>query len=145
MIDRATRAVPDPLFDGAMDCLDELADAGYALAVATGKSRKGLAAVMAHYDLAHRFVAVGTADDGPGKPHPFMLEKVMAEAGADAADTAMIGDTSFDIEMACAAGATGVGVAWGNHSAATLTAAGAASVAPSFPALTAWLRTRFPL
>jgi phosphoglycolate phosphatase len=136
---------PAPLFPGARECLSRLSAAGYRLGVATGKSRKGLDATFAHHRLAEAFVAVGCADDGPGKPHPFMIEKVIAEAGADPASTAMVGDTVFDIEMARAAGVRAVGVAWGNHSAQALAAAGADVVAKSFAELEDWLRSALPI
>jgi len=143
-IDRETRAMPDALFPGARACLDALEEAGYLLALATGKSRRGLLALLERHGLSQRFAAIGTADDGPGKPHPFMLEKVMAEAGADPADAAMIGDTVYDIEMACAARVAAFGVAWGNHAGDAMLAAGARAVAPDFAALTEMIRETLP-
>jgi len=145
MVHRTTRALPDALFDGACDCLVDLADAGYLLGVATGKSRRGLDALLAHHGIADHFVAVGCADDGPGKPHPFMLQKVMAEAGAVPAETVMIGDTIYDIAMARVAGVRGVGVAWGNHDSEALTEAGADVVVRSFADLTRWVRSELPI
>jgi phosphoglycolate phosphatase len=75
------------------------------------------------------FVTLQTADRHPSKPHPAMLETAMAEAGARPADTVMIGDTVYDIEMGRAAGARALGVAWGYHDPAELLAAGAEAVA----------------
>jgi len=75
------------------------------------------------------FVTLQTADRHPSKPHPAMLETAMAEAGASHADTVMIGDTVYDIEMAIAARARAIGVAWGYHSPEELLAAGAEAVA----------------
>ena len=121
---RTTQASPDVLFEGVRECLIELADAGYLLGVATGKSRRGLDALLAHHGIGDRFVAVGCADDGPGKPHPFMLQKVMAEAGVLPVEIVMIGDTVYDIAIRRAAGVRSVGVAWGNHDVAALTGAG---------------------
>jgi len=143
-VDRETRAMPDALFPGALECLDALDEAGYLLGLATGKSRRGLMALLERHDLVRRFVAIGTADDGPGKPDPFMLKKVMAEAGADAADTAMIGDTVYDMTMARAARAAAIGVAWGNHDGAAMLAAGARAVVPDFAALTELLFAVLP-
>lgn len=136
---------PAPLFEGARDCLARLEAAGYLLAVATGKSRKGLDATFAHHGLAARFVAVGCADDGPGKPHPFMLRKVMAEAGADPASTLMVGDTVFDIDMARSAGVRSAGVVWGNHTPQALAAAGADALPASFAELEDWVRSALPI
>jgi phosphoglycolate phosphatase len=71
-----------------------------------------------HHGLRHRFVTLQTADRHPSKPHPSMIETAMAEAGASPETTAMIGDTSFDMAMARAAGAHAIGVAWGYHTIA---------------------------
>lgn len=134
----ARKAAPAPLYPGARDCLDALsARDDLLLAVATGKSRRGLQAMIEAHGLEGRFVSLQTADDHPSKPHPSMLEAVLAETGAEAGDAVMIGDTAFDIEMAVAAGMPGFGVAWGYHPVAALRDAGAALVAPDFPALTA--------
>ena len=120
---------PEPLFDGVAEAIEALYEAGWKLGVATGKSDRGLGHILDHHGLTHRFVTLQTADRHPSKPHPAMLEAAMAEAGATPATTAMIGDTSFDIEMAVAAGAHAVGVAWGYHAAGELHAAGARDVA----------------
>jgi phosphoglycolate phosphatase len=129
---RATREagrLEEPLYEGMAELLRELAEGGWALAVATGKSDRGLAACLAGHGIAERFASLQTADRHPSKPHPAMLEAAMAEAGAVAHETVMIGDTSFDIAMARAAGVRAIGVAWGYHSPAELLAAGAAAVA----------------
>lgn len=129
---RATREagrLEEPLYEGMAELLRELAEGGWALAVATGKSDRGLAACLAGHGIAERFASLQTADRHPSKPHPAMLKAAMAEAGAVAHETAMIGDTSFDIAMARAAGVRAIGVAWGYHSPAELLAAGAAAVA----------------
>lgn len=127
-----------PLYPGAMDCLDRLsARDDMLLAVATGKSRRGLSAMIEAHGLEGRFVSLQTADDHPSKPHPAMLLAALAEAGVEAGWSAMVGDTSFDIGMAREAGVRGFGVAWGYHSAEALKQAGAALVAADFPALTA--------
>ncbi|MCC2977276.1 HAD-IA family hydrolase [Sphingomonas sp. PL-96] len=128
----------EPLFDGVREALEQLADSGWLLGVATGKSDRGLALLLEHHGLSRYFVTLQTADRHPSKPHPSMLELAMAEAGADPRDTVMIGDTSFDIAMAAAAGVHPIGVAWGYHSVAELTAAGACHVldhASALPAL----------
>lgn len=127
----------EPLYPGTVEALDAMEAAGYQLAVATGKSRRGLDATLARHGLEGRFIALKTADDGPGKPHPHMLEEAMAEAGVDAASTVMIGDTVFDIEMACNAQVASIGVSWGYHDPDELRAAGAACVIDEFEELAA--------
>ncbi|MFM9827739.1 MAG: HAD-IA family hydrolase [Sphingomonas sp.] len=115
----------EPLYQGISDTLEALAACGWAMGVATGKSDRGLAHILAHHGIAHHFVTLQTADRHPSKPHPSMVETAMAEAGAAPQTTVMIGDTSFDMEMGRAAGARAVGVAWGYHPTEELHAAGA--------------------
>ncbi|MCB1400874.1 MAG: HAD-IA family hydrolase [Rhodobacteraceae bacterium] len=131
-------ASPAPLYPGARDCLMRLAARDdLLLGVATGKSRRGLNALIAHHGLEGIFVTMQVADDHPSKPHPSMLLEAMAETGSRPAEALMIGDTSYDIEMAAAAGIASVGVAWGYHPVADLRAAGAAIIATDFAALDA--------
>ena len=125
----------EEIFAGAETALDAMAMAGWNLGIATGKSHRGLTATLETFDLTARFVTLQTADRGPGKPAPDMLFRAMAEAGAVAETTVMIGDTSFDMEMACAAGVAAIGVAWGNHGTEELFAAGARDVATDFAAV----------
>ncbi len=126
-----------PLYSGAMECLERLSRRDdLLLAVATGKSRAGLDAVFETHGLGERFVSLQTADNHPSKPHPSMLMAALAETGVQPAAAAMVGDTSFDMEMAGNAGLAGFGVSWGYHSADALMAAGAQLIAPDFPALT---------
>ncbi len=126
---RGAGLVAEPLYDGIAEAITAIADAGWLLGVATGKSDRGLGFCLAHHGLTDRFVTLQTADRHPSKPHPAMALAAMAEAGAGPETTVMIGDTSFDIAMAKAAGATAVGVAWGYHDRAELLAEGAALVA----------------
>lgn len=119
---------PEPLFDGIADAITALLDAGWVLGVATGKSDRGLARILAHHDLTAHFVTLQTADRHPSKPDPTMLHAAIEEAGATPATTIMIGDTSFDMVMARAAGARAIGVAWGYHPTDELIATGAHSV-----------------
>lgn len=132
---RQDDSLEEPLFPGIVELLDRLAGAGYLLGVATGKSMRGLTATLARHGLGDRFVTLQTADHGPGKPHPAMLERAMAACGAAPSETVMIGDTSFDVEMALGAGAYAVGVGWGYHPADELTAAGAHRMAEDCEAL----------
>ncbi|BCA60516.1 HAD-IA family hydrolase [Sphingomonas sp. HMP6] len=125
----------EPLYEGMLEVLDVLQAEGWVLGVATGKSDRGLAHILAHHGIAARFVTLQTADRHPSKPHPSMIETAMAESGATAATTVMIGDTSYDMQMARAAGARALGVAWGYHPVDELTAAGAHAIADAVAAL----------
>jgi phosphoglycolate phosphatase len=134
----AHRQRPDfhePLFPGARELLEALLARQLLLGVATGKAMRGLRAVLEHHGLERCFVTLQTADLHPSKPHPAMLEAAMAETGASPQETVLVGDTSFDILMARAAGAVPVGVSWGNHPAEELVAAGAARVLDRFDEL----------
>jgi phosphoglycolate phosphatase len=126
---RAAGRVDEPLFPGIADLLDRLEADGWLLAVATGKSDRGLRHCLDHHGFADRFISLQTADRHPSKPHPSMVLQAMADAGAAPETTVVIGDTVFDVEMAVAAGAKSIGVDWGYHDAAELLAAGAAAVA----------------
>ncbi|WP_294320703.1 HAD-IA family hydrolase [uncultured Sphingomonas sp.] len=119
------RLAEEPLFPGIADALTALLDGGWTLGVATGKSDRGLALLLAHHGLTHHFTTLQTADRHPSKPHPAMLYAAMAEAGAMSEATVMIGDTGFDMAMAVAAGTRAIGVTWGYHDRDTLIAAGA--------------------
>ena len=116
----------EPMFPGALEVIKALAErSDVLLGVATGKSRRGVAALFARFAIAPHFVTIQTADTHPSKPHPSMILTAMAEAGAEASRTAMIGDTTYDIEMARAAGVSAIGVSWGYHPSVALEAAGA--------------------
>ena len=130
----------EPLYPGIVAALDALRGAGWRLGVATGKSDRGLAHVLARHGIADRFVTLQTADRHPSKPAPAMLFAAMAEGGALPHTSVMIGDTSFDMAMADAAGARGIGVAWGYHPPAALIAAGAEGVADTAEQLVEMLR-----
>jgi phosphoglycolate phosphatase len=136
---RAIRVLPEteePLFPGVIEALDALEADGWLLGLATGKSRRGVNSVLDSHGLHGRFVTIQTADDNPGKPHPAMLQRAAREVGADLADVVMIGDTAYDMAMANAAKAFGVGVSWGYHSLSELQNAGARMVIDSFDNLT---------
>jgi phosphoglycolate phosphatase len=115
----------EPLFAGTHEVLSALDDAGVLLAIATGKARRGVDYVLSHHGLIGRFVSIQTPETAPGKPHPGMVLQAMAATGATPEATVMIGDTTYDILMARAAGAYAVGVSWGNHAVSELAAAGA--------------------
>ena len=134
----------EPLFPGIAAALDALEAAGFLLGIATGKSRRGLERTLARHALLDRFATLQTSDQGPGKPHPHMLERAIAEAGVEAGACVMIGDTTFDVQMARAAGAKAVGVAWGYHPADELAAAGAHAIVASAPELAAAVQALLP-
>ncbi len=125
----------EPLFEGVAEVLAMLAADGWRLGIATGKSDRGLGHVLAAHGLTGRFATLQTADRHPSKPDPAMLRAAMAAVGVAPHATAMIGDTSFDMAMAKAAGARAVGVAWGYHSTDELVDAGADVVATDVAAL----------
>lgn len=129
----------EPLYPGAVKALDLLERSNAVLAIATGKSRRGLESTLDRHGLRHRFVVLKTADDGPGKPDPRILLDAIAEAGSEPGSTAMIGDTVYDMKMARSARAHAVGVAWGYHLPQDLRAAGAHDVATDFGELPAIL------
>jgi phosphoglycolate phosphatase len=126
---RTAGQVEEPLFDGVLALLDELEADGWLLAVATGKSDRGLRHCLEQHDIHARFVSLQTADRHPSKPHPSMVEQAIADSGASPHTTVVVGDTSFDMAMAAAAGASGIGAGWGYHESEELIAAGAVAVA----------------
>lgn len=132
---RGEGLVSEPLYDGIADLIAQLDAAGWLLGVATGKSDRGLNLCLAQHGILDRFVTLQTADRHPSKPHPSMIAQAMAEAGAVPETTLMIGDTTFDIEMAGNAGVRGIGVAWGYHAPDALVAVGAHAVAVDSAAL----------
>ncbi|MRX51034.1 HAD-IA family hydrolase [Paracoccus sp. S-4012] len=129
-----------PLFPGVVDCLTTLAACDdLVLGIATGKGRRGLDAMLDLHGLSRFFMTTQCADGHPSKPHPAMLEAACAAVGIPPARAIMVGDTTFDIEMAVSAGVLPVGVQWGYHPVESLTAAGAGWIAPDYPALTRWV------
>ncbi|MBY0343853.1 MAG: HAD-IA family hydrolase [Sphingomonadales bacterium] len=134
----------EPLYEGIADLLRALHASGWSLAVATGKSDRGLAACLATHGIADLFVSLQTADRHPSKPHPAMLEAALFEAGALPQQAVMIGDTSFDMLMAKSIGVAAIGVGWGYHGAEELLASGAASVVGTAAALAAALEETLP-
>lgn len=121
--------VEEPLFPGVAELLDALEGDGWLLAVATGKSDRGLGLCLECHGLGSRFVSLQTGDRHPSKPSPSMAVEAMANAGAAPETTIVIGDTAYDMGMAVAAGATGIGAGWGYHERDELLAAGATFVA----------------
>jgi phosphoglycolate phosphatase len=133
----------EPLYPGAGEAVDALAARpDTLLGIATGKSQRGVRAVLGRHGLLERFATIQTSDDAPSKPHPGMVLAAMRETGAVPDDTVVVGDTVFDLEMAHAAGARAIGVAWGYHPAAALREAGADAMIEAFaellPTLDRW-------
>jgi phosphoglycolate phosphatase len=125
---RQDPALASPMYEGAGQLLTDLLASGWTLGIATGKSRRGLDAMMEQFGWHTQFATHWCADDGPGKPHPHMVLENIRVTGADLAHTIVIGDSEHDMTMAVAAGAAAIGVAWGFGTGAEMLAAGAMSV-----------------
>jgi phosphoglycolate phosphatase len=126
---RESGVLSEPLYDGIKELLNRLHDNGWLLAVATGKSQRGLNACLEAHGISDLFTSLQAADGHPSKPHPAMLEAALFEAGVEAGKAVMIGDTSFDMIMAKDAGVRALGVAWGYHTPDELIETGAEAVA----------------
>ena len=127
-----------PLYPGARAAIEALhARPDVLLGVATGKARRGLDHAFSAHDLDRYFVTRQTADHHPSKPHPAMIEAALAETGVHPSRAVMVGDTSYDVEMAVAAGIRAIGVSWGYHAPAALMEAGAVGVIDHFSELPA--------
>ncbi len=139
---RMSGAHTEDLFPGAHDLLVKLrARDDVLLGIATGKSRRGVAHLIEKHGYDGWFTTVQTADDHPSKPHPSMIATALSETGVPPSAAIMIGDTSFDIEMARAAGVGALGVAWGNHTVAELQRSGAHQISNNFNELEAHLES----
>ncbi|MGE3144911.1 MAG: HAD-IA family hydrolase [Pseudorhodoplanes sp.] len=126
----------EALYPGAREAVESLAaQPQVQLGIATGKSQRGVRAVLGHHGLLSHFSVIKTADDAPSKPHPGMVLDAMTETGAQPQHTVLIGDTSYDMQMARAAGVRAIGVNWGYHPVDALRAAGAQAVVESFAEL----------
>lgn len=143
---RARPELVEPLFPGTREAIEALAARdGMLLGIATGKSQRGLRHMLEMHDLAKFFITLQTADDAPSKPHPAMLEQAMRAAGTDPRETVLIGDTTYDILMAVAAGTHALGVDWGYHAADELAGAGAVRVLTHFDELATALDAIWPV
>ena len=135
----ALRSAPDfheSLFEGAREAVLLLArQDDILIGMVTGKSRRGVDAVLGHHGLREVFQVIRTADDCPSKPHPAMVLECCAETGIDPKATLVVGDTVFDMAMAVAARAVPIGVCWGYHEQQELTEAGAHRVLKHFDEL----------
>jgi phosphoglycolate phosphatase len=119
----------EPLFDGIAAAIEAFAAReDVVLGIATGKSRRGIDRLFEREGWSNHFLTVQTADFHPSKPHPAMLMHAMAEAGVGPENTVMVGDTTYDIQMALAAGVGALGVGWGYHTPEQLQRVGAHAV-----------------
>ncbi|MFN3580533.1 MAG: HAD-IA family hydrolase [Pseudomonas sp.] len=112
----ATEQTPSPLFDGVLEDLERFRKAGLRLAVATGKSRRGLDRVLQSHDLTNYFDITRCADESLSKPHPKMLEEILNRLETPAASAVMLGDSEYDIRMAHNARVRAVAVSYGAQS-----------------------------
>lgn len=134
---RMDPAHQEPLFDGAGQVVDDLTGRDdVLLGIATGKSQRGVKALLEREGWTGRFVTIQTADDAPSKPDPAMVQQAVNEAGVQISDAIVIGDTSYDMAMARAAGAGAIGVSWGYHRTDHLVQHGAHEIIEHFTDLT---------
>jgi phosphoglycolate phosphatase len=133
---------PMPLFPGVTEVLTDLRAEGYLLAVATGKSRRGLDRALEETALGGLFAATRCADETRSKPHPQMLLEVMSELGAEAEQTLMIGDSEYDLRMAVDAGVGALAVAYGVKDCRHLLEFQPLGCLEAIGDLPAWLRQR---
>jgi len=134
---------PAFLFAGAQQLIHDLHSDGYLLAVATGKSRRGLDKSLVDSGLMDLFHATRCADETFSKPHPQMLEELLTDLNASPAEALMVGDTVYDIQMARSARVDAVGVAHGVHSGDRLLAEGALACLGDLTTLADWLGVPF--
>lgn len=134
----------EPLYPGARAALDALAARDdVVLGLATGKSRRGVRAILDLHGLNGRFATIQTADDHPSKPHPAMVLAALAETGVAQDAAVIVGDTTFDIDMGVAAGIRAIGVSWGYHEDGELMRCGADRVLAHFDDLIPALDSTF--
>ncbi len=111
---------PMPLYEGVVEGIEQLEQAGYLLTIATGKARRGLERALAETQLAPHFMYSRCVDEAFSKPHPKMLLDILDYCGCEAGQALMIGDTSYDMQMAINAGVDGLAVSYGVHAQADI-------------------------
>jgi phosphoglycolate phosphatase len=130
---RADATYEEPLYPGVRETLAALSRReDVLLGVATGKSRRGVDHLVAREGWEGLFATIQTADDAPSKPHPAMVRQALAETGVEARDAAMVGDSTFDMEMSRAAGIAAIGVSYGFHGVGALRDRGAHAIVDRF-------------
>lgn len=125
----------EDMFPGVVETLETLDRAGYLLAIITSRSTGRLNELLEAQGIGNRFVSLKTTDNGPGKPNPYLMNQTLSETGVNCEETVMVGDTTFDMLMACGAGTSAVGVSWGVHDTTELREAGAHEVVDGFDQL----------
>ena len=135
----ALEAEPSPLFDGVVESLAAFRDQGYHLAVATGKARRGLDRVLKSHGWEDYFDITRAADETASKPHPLMLEQILAHCAVRPEQALMVGDSSFDLQMARNAGVPSVAVSYGAQSIDALRAFEPRLAIDHFSQLRTWL------
>ncbi|MBP9036045.1 MAG: HAD-IA family hydrolase [Pseudomonadales bacterium] len=138
----AADAQPSQLFPGALQLLEALSARGHWIAVATGKSRRGLDRVLGEIGLDDFFHATRCADETASKPDPRMLHEIVAQLGAGPKHTVMIGDSEYDLEMAARARIPSLGVSYGVHSRERLARHAPARIVDSLPEILEWAELR---
>jgi len=131
-----------PLFPGVTEGLARLGDAGFRLAIATGKARRGLDRVLAATNLRAHFCASRCADEAQSKPHPRMLLDILDHTGVAPERALMIGDTTYDLQMAAAAAVPSLAVSYGVHPRERLIAHEPLACLDSFREVCQWLHAR---
>lgn len=134
---------PSPMFDGVMDTLEACRRQGFSLAVATGKSRRGLQRILDQHDLTDYFDATRCADETASKPHPMMLHEILAQLGVTPEQALMIGDSDFDMLMARNAGMSGVAVSYGAQSRERLLGCDPVHCIDEFTEFHGWVMPRY--
>ena len=135
----AAEAVPSPLFEGVLESLEAFRAEGYHLAVATGKARRGLDRVLKAHGWEKYFDITRAADETASKPHPLMLEQILAYCEVRPEQALMVGDSSFDLQMARNAGMASVAVSYGAQSIEALKLFEPRLAIDRFSELHAWL------
>jgi phosphoglycolate phosphatase len=126
----------EPLYPGAEEAILSLAKRDdILLGIATGKSMRGIEVVLGHYRLLPHFTTIQCADTAPSKPDPGMVLNALRDTGLSADDAVLIGDSIYDMQMAKSAGVRAIGVSWGYHPPADLTATGADVIVEDFATL----------
>lgn len=128
------------LFPGVIDGLEQLCAEGYRLAVATGKARRGLDRALRDTATSRYFCATRCADEALSKPHPQMLHDLLEQTGVDAGRAIMVGDTTYDLQMALAAAVGSLAVSYGAHERERLLEHNPLGCVDSFAEVCQWLQ-----
>jgi phosphoglycolate phosphatase len=128
------------LFPGVREGLEALAASGFRMAVATGKARRGLDRVLRETGTSVYFCSTRCADEAGSKPHPRMLHDILAHTGVTPQRAVMVGDTTYDLEMATAASLASIAVSYGAHDRGRLLAHNPLACLDSFSEVCDWLR-----